>query len=40
MFIAQDECLSAVPAVEVNGKLYPREVPDLGFFERFFENED
>lgn len=30
-FISQDESISAVPSVEVNGKLYEREIPDLEF---------
>lgn len=32
-FLKQDEKVIAVPTIEVNGKIYPKEVPDKDFFE-------
>lgn len=33
-FIKQEDCLDAVPAVEVEGILYRKEIPDQGFIEK------
>ncbi len=32
-FLSQEETISAVPAVELNGRLYPKEIPDLAFMD-------
>lgn len=33
-FIKQDECIHAVPAVQINGTLYRKEIPDQAFIEK------
>lgn len=34
LFLSQDETILAVPAIEVDGKLYPKDVPDISFLEK------
>jgi Thioredoxin len=34
LFLSQEETISGVPAIELDGKLYPKDVPDLSFLEK------
>lgn len=34
LFLSQNETIMAVPAIEVDGKLYPKDVPDASFLEK------
>lgn len=33
-FLSQEEVISAVPTVEVNGRLFPKEIPNIKFIDR------
>lgn len=39
LFLKQDNLIEAVPAAEVNGVLYPGQVPDYEFIERVIKKE-